>query len=73
MGTAAHYNYYVQNGVNNFGGTATDMTDGQLSDTSTTVPVSIKLYIDNLGSSTVYKNATWVAAAGGSGSNYAIG
>jgi hypothetical protein len=69
--TGAHYNSYMLYGTAGSGPlwyqstTKTDLTTG--SPPSTTLPVALKIYIDNVGSSSVYKNVTFVSNASGQG------
>jgi hypothetical protein len=76
--SGAHYTFSVwwtDPGSNGFNSntTAVDITRANPS-SSTTVPFSMKLYIDNVSSSTVYKNVTWnYAGADGSNNYFAVG
>jgi hypothetical protein len=72
--TTAHYTEgYYESLINGSGGanysgdilTSSDVFHGLIgTGTSSAVPISFKAYIDNVGSSSVYKNVTWNAMAG---------
>jgi hypothetical protein len=62
--TTSHYVTAGCNGTSNgtggcSGATNTDLTDGLLGPLTTTLAMSLKLYIDNVGSSSQYKNVTF--------------
>jgi hypothetical protein len=50
----------------NYGTSATDAFDSNIG-YNTTIPSSIKVYIDNIGSSSLYKTITWNATTGFTG------
>jgi hypothetical protein len=75
--TTAHYNAAgtyssSSTAVGTFepGAGAADVTDGQVSPLLAAHPVKLSLYIDNVGSSTLYKNILWETAYRDSGSAY---
>jgi hypothetical protein len=74
--SAAHYtvsSFYSGSGGDNGGGgltNATDLTSDAGSGNYSTSPLSMKAYIDNVGSSTLYKNVVWQKTFGDSGNEY---
>jgi hypothetical protein len=59
-------------GASSGGGTtsASDITDGALSNVSSTFPGSLRLYIDNVSSSSMYKNIQWNVSYQSSAGHY---